>query len=372
MIAFAYAIPVVACLLLYFALDFRGEWWIFLCVLGGGEGFVGLLHFLFMRRYMSAREYLGSMVDSVHYEAPWTELRVRYETRTDSKGRSYTVRRVDRIYHPEQYYFFTTIGSRYDTDSDFFSRVVVTWQLPRRNDSWSGGHIQGGIRFGHHYTMDDFTPQERENPENWIAVTERHSYKNKIQCSNSIFKFEKVSSDKARELGLCDYPRIAEYDAPAILSDDFAVTPDVDLMFRRFNARYASEMEMRLFILLFRADRGIGIAEMQRAYWQGGNKNEFVVCIGLEDDGSVRWARTFSWADEQTVEVETDQWLMHNSTLDWKDFHDILRLKIQSWKRKEFKDFDYINVTLPQRYFVWTLMLSIVENGILLYFLAIY
>ena len=124
---------------------------------------------------------------------------------------------------------------------------------------------------------------------------------------------------------------------------------------------------MRLYILLFDADKGVGISEQQRAYWQGGNKNEFVVCIGLNSNEKIEWARTFSWTDEQIKEVETSQWLMHQHNLDWIAFHDWLKFHLKDWKRKEFKDFDYINITLPMWQLFAIISISVAENALAIY-----
>lgn len=347
MIAAAYLIPVAACLVLHFGLGYRGDWPEYLTVLVIGEGVTSLLHRFFYRSQTTASEYLGSIVTAVYFEDSWVELIERHETRTDSRGREYTVKRIDHHYHPEQYYFDTSIGSRYGTNAGFYNYVRDLWQLRRRDDCWSGSHIRGGSRYGCHYTMEDFTIAEADDPRHWVPLTEESTYVNKIRRSNSIFKFERIGRIEAIQEGLFDYPKVDGFDAPCILSHGFPVEQEVHDMFDKFNARYAAAVEMRLYILLFPASAGVGIAERQRAYWQGGNKNEMTVCIGLTDGMRVEWARAFSWADDQSVEVETAQWLMDNPQLDWRMFHNWLQRHIRSWRRKEFSDFDYIQVSLP-------------------------
>lgn len=366
MIAFAYFIPVVACLVLHFGFRYGGDWTAYAWVLGCGEATVGLLHRAFYRSFTSYREYLGSRVSSIHYEAPWTEVVVRYETKTDSKGRTQTVRRVSYIYHPEKYYFYTTLGTLMGMSEYDFGNIRDLWQVPRHSDRWCGGNIRGGVRTGCHYNFHDLDEERYHDIRYWVPVTESHSYKNKIRSSNSIFKFEKIASDRAEELGLLDYPKIRDYDAPAILSRDFTVPYEADEMFRKFNAGIAPASQMRLYVLLFDSGKGIGISELQRAYWQGGNKNEFVVCVGLDPSGRVEWARAFSWADEQQLEVDVAQWLMRQPALDWSEFFSWLKANAGRWKRKEFKDFDYIHVSLPLRHFIWILVLSLLENTLLL------
>lgn len=367
MIAFAYLIPALACLLLHFGFRYDGAWTAYAWIFGCGEVTVGLLHWAFYRSLTSYEEFLGSRVSSIHYEAPWTEIVVRYETKTDGKGRTQTVRRVSYVYHPERFYFYSTLGTIYSTGVSFFEEIKDLWGVEARRDRWRGAHILGGVRTGHHYNFNDLDNGRLSDIRYWIPVTESHHYKNKIRCSNSIFKFEKISKERAEELGLIDYPKIIRYDAPAVISKDFEIPTQADFMFRRFNAGIAPDSQMRLYILLFDWQKGIGISELQRAYWQGGNKNEFVVCIGIDTNGMVHWARAFSWADEQYLEVEVARWLMNRKTLDWETLYQWLENNVSRWKRKEFKDFDYIHVSLPLKHFIWILFFCILENALLLY-----
>lgn len=363
---FVYVIPIIACLLLRFSFDYSGEWTAYLWIILFGEAIAGLLHWGCFRIHTSSEEYLGSIVDSIHYEEPWTELIERTETKTDSSGKSYTVKRIDEKFHPEQYYFYTTLDTRIKCSRGFFNSIRETWDVPGHTDTWRDRKIKGGVRYGTTHKFRDLGPRAAEDMRNWVPVTESHYYTNKIRCSNSIFKFEKIDKKQAAELGLFDYPKIKDYDADCILSRSFTVTDHEQGLFRRFNARIAPRSQMRLYILLFEAGQGIGIAEMQRAYWQGGNKNEFVVCLGLNYDETVEWAKVFSWADLQDKEVEAAQWFVQHPNLDWNEAYNYLSNHIYEWKRKEFADFDYIHVTLPLWQVLSAFALSIIENIIAL------
>lgn len=368
MVALLYIIPVAACLVLHFGFRYEGDWTAYAWIFGCGEATIVLLQIAFFRSIAYFDEYLGSTVRSIHYEAPWTEVITVYETRTDSKGRTYTRARRQYIYHPEKHYFHTTTGARHATNSAFFNEVRDRWNVAKHPDRWTGLNIVGGVRSGFHYNFSDLPYASQCDIAYWIPITELHKYKNKVRCSNSIFKFEKISREEAEEKGLIDYPKISGYDAPAILSKDFTVPEKADDMFRKFNAGIAPGSQMRLYILLFDGNKEIGVSELQRAYWQGGNKNEFVICIGIDGKGSVKWARAFSWADEQQIEVEVAQEIMKWETLDWQRLFRWLQGNISRWKRKEFKDFNYINVSLPLKHFIWILILSLIENSLAVWF----
>lgn len=364
MIAGIYLIPVIACLILRFGCDFKGNLSVYFWVFITGEITIGGLHILFYWLRSTSTEYLGSLVKSIHHENEWTEIIHRTETKRDSKGNSYTVTRTEYKRHPEKYYFFNTRNKRIVTNSLFFNHVRNIWGLSAHYDVWEGSFILGGERYGQHYQASDLDFINQDNPYYWIPVTEKHRYQNKIINSNSIFRFEKITKKQAREENLYDYPEIIMHDAECILSEDFHVDEDIRGLFRKFNGRYAPLMEMRLFILLYPAEKGVGISHRQRAYWKGGNKNEFLICLGLTKDKKVAWVNSFSWSDNQQKEVETNMWFMQHPKFQWQEFHDWFRIHSNDWKRKEFSDFRYINVSLALWQIIIMVVVSLLENFI--------
>lgn len=347
MAAIVYLIPFAFCLILSVPLGHHGEWTDYLWLVVAGEATAGGLHILFYYLQTHSTEYLGSLVKSVHHEEAWTELVPRTVTRRDSRGNTYTTVQTVEQRHPEQYYFHTTRGSRIECDARFFSHVLGCWGLRPQPDAWRDRRIKGGVRYGSHRSMDFYRECPLADDPRWVSVTEKHKYKNKIRNSNSIFRFRTITRKEAARLCLFDYPAINGHDAPCILSDSFTVTLSQQAKFRRFNGAFAPVRQMRLFILIFNAETSTAaISEYQREYWQGGNKNELVVCLGVDSGGKVKWARAFSWADSQHLEAEITEWMLRNSRLDLDAFHSWLLGHYRSWQRKEFSDFKYIIVPL--------------------------
>ena len=208
-----------------------------------------------------------------------------------------------------------------------------------------------------------------DNPK-WVSITEKNRYINPIKNSNSIFGFQKINKEEANKIGLYEYPTITKYDAPCILYENFNFfkVPETEILkkFRRFNAGIAPKTQMRLYILIFDYLKGINIAEQQKIYWKGGNKNEFVICLGLTSKLEVKWAYVFSWADEQNLETETTQWFLKNRRLDLDSFYNWFFNHHKKWKRKEFKDFDYISTPLQLWQILSIYFLSLLENIIAL------
>lgn len=354
MIALAYIIPLLACLLLPYLFNPYGRWEPYAIVAGAGYLLTGLTHWLCYRARTKCREFLGGYIVTIYYEAPWTEIVIVTQTYTDKRGNTHTRRRKEYVYHPEKYYFDTNLGTRHNCSDGFFDSVRSLWQVVCHEDVWYGSEISGGSRRGCNYDYYDARGSDESRAARVWTVTEPHKYTNKIRNSNSIFRFEKIGRTQAITLGLIDYPEIIDFDAPTILSDCFDVPETVERQFRLFNSVTAPEVEMHLFVLLFDASRhGVDIVEKQRAYWHGGNKNEFVVCLGVER-GETKWARAFSWVDEPVLEVKTADWFLKNPKADLADFLEWLYANYSIWQRKHFSDFNYIRVNLT----MWQVFLT--------------
>ena len=115
--------------------------------------------------------------------------------------------------------------------------------------------------------------------------------------------------------------------------------------------------------LIIDKDEDIEISELQRSYWKGGNKNELVVCLGI-DSTKVKWCNAFSWCDVPTIDVKTETYFTQNDTLDLKAYSDLLRESLDNgeWVRKKFEDFSYLKPELSLTQQIWILVISILLN----------
>ena len=92
-------------------------------------------------------------------------------------------------------------------------------------------------------------------------------------------------------------------------------------------------------------------AEKQRDLWKGWQQEELVVCIGTDKSASqVKWASTFSWCDDTSMEVYLKQYLAECDSLNLVDLGAKVVDGLQSgkWHRKNFEDFKYIKVEMTE------------------------
>ena len=299
-------------------------------------------------------EYLGDYITKVRHYDEWDEWVHRTCTRTYKVGNTTRTETYDcsyRQYHPEKWTYFNSRGKEYPIffKEDFeyiknrFNSPMKFVDMKRRYHRIDGD-------------AQDYYWDGKEDT--FYAVTEPNVYVNKVQKSKSIFGFEEISKKEANEVGLYDYPYIERNDQLPVLSDSIIVDgKEIDAV-RFVNGMYGSKYQFRLYILLYK-DSDIEISEKQRSYWVGGNKNELVVCLGVNGDKKIQWCNAWSWCDVPTLEVKTESYFAEKDSLDIISYTQYVRkmLEDNEWERKEFSDFDYIRAELSTGQEIWLLIL---------------
>ena len=68
-----------------------------------------------------------------------------------------------------------------------------------------------------------------------------------------------------------------------------------------------------------------------------------MLCLGYDTiSGRITWCNPFSWSDKPDLEVATKRYFREHPRMDLSQYPEFLMKNIHLWKRKEFKDFDYI------------------------------
>lgn len=299
----------------------------------------------FERVESSDTEYLGSYVTRIRYYEPWNERQRRTRTYRDSKGHSRTRTYYVTVNHPERWTYSDHSGRERDCSHDDFSAMKRRLQA---QSVFVDMHR-------HYYTRDGDAYEYLWNgeKEKLYPVTREHEYENKVKASRSVFKFEDISGKEARRLGLYDYPDIRLRDQCPIIGAKFSARQERAI--RVLNARYGPKKEFRIYLLFYR-NKPLSIAEKQRSYWQGGNKNELVVCVGLDKQNRVMWSDAFSWCDSPVLAVKSRDWFTSHR-LDLYAFASYIEPIVQKeWKRKEFSDFKYLSVELSNNEY-WAIII---------------
>lgn len=361
-----YVIPFLVSILLLLFFKKEVVWWEYVIMILTPIIFhLSIVGIMFSSNYSDV-EYLGDYITKVRHYDEWDEWIHRTCTRTYKSGNTTRTQTYDcsyRQYHPEKWSYFDQDGKEhwlyYEKDYDAIKHKFGTPEIfidMHRKYYRIDGDVQEYYWDGSEKTA-------------W-TVTHEHKYKNKIQNSNSIFNFTEISKKEADTLGLYHYPKIdydKDYDQSPVLTKRIIPKEQLDAL-KFTNGFYGKKHQFRMYVLLFE-NKDIEISELQRSYWKGGNKNELVVCLGM-NGSKVEWCNAFSWCDVPTLDVKTEAYFAEKDSLDLVDYSNMIRrcLDNKEWERKNFEEFDYIRGELTTTQEVITLIISIIVNIMLAVF----
>lgn len=351
-----FLIPIVTVGILAFKFREKTALWEYVVVLVPSILLFFALKYSFVYISSLDKEYLSDLVSKITYYEDWDETVMVTHTRTVScgKGKTRTETYVvpERRYHPKRYVYETVTGETNDVSEDEYKLICYKLNMPA---VFKDMHRSYRSKDG-----DAYVTSWNRTRENSYPVTWTHLYKNKVKASSySIFKYGNMSEEEIKENKLFDYPEIKNNDQNPILGFK-ATDTDIDAV-RYLNGYRGPKNQIHVFILCFN-NPSLEVAEMQKAYWQGGNKNEFVVCLGVKNN-TVIWCNPFSWSDEPMLEVKTRDYFIKHPDINFKDYAEWLDTQIdKNWHRKEFNDFNYLSIELSIGWYIAILIIILCYN----------
>ena len=351
-----FLIPIVTAGILAFKFREKTALWEYAVVLVPSLLLFFALKYSFVYISSLDKEYLSDLVSKITYYEDWDETVMVTHTRTVSCGngktRTETYVVPERRYHPKRYVYETVTGETNDVSEDEYKLICYKLNMPA---VFKDMHRSYRSKDG-----DAYVTSWNRTRENSYPVTWTHLYKNKVKASSySIFKYGNMSEEEIKENKLFDYPEIKNNDQNPILGFN-ATDTDIDAV-RYLNGYRGPKNQIHVFILCFN-NPSLEVAEMQKAYWQGGNKNEFVVCLGVKNN-TVIWCNPFSWSDEPMLEVKTRDYFIKHPDINFKDYAEWLDTQIdKNWHRKEFNDFNYLSIELSIGWYIAILIIILCYN----------
>ena len=355
-------IPIVVAIFLFFFFKKDTTWWEYCLLIAPSILFFFIFKYSVIGYEESDTEYLGNYITNVTYYQPWNEYIHRICTRTVGSGKHMHVISYDCSYveeHPEQFAYTLNTGEEEITTAEDFYNIKRHWNSKavfRELDR--NYYTKDGDAFDTKWDGRKLTCKTR---------TFEETYKNKVRASHSIFKFEDISKSKANKIGLYDYP---ERDRDYAQQEQVLGLKKKDRagvqMIEYINGVYGYKKQFRTYILMF-YNKSINVAQKQREYWEGGNKNEFIVCIGVDSvTNKIQWCYPFSWQDTPLLEAKTKQVLIPDSKFSLYRYACWLDKNVsKNWQRKNFDSFDYINVDLSDGQYMFLLIMIVVYDIII-------
>lgn len=369
------ALPLIAAAVLYWKFQHKITCWELLIMVAVPIGLTAASKGLIETVQVQDTEYWGSWVTVAQYRERWDEeVPCRHEIpcshpeySTDSDGKRYRsgwkhsndghYHSYDVDDHPPEWHAISSLGRDFRITQAEFERLANQFGNRefvnlRRRQGMYGYHRINGNRY------DATWRGERPKLE---PVTTVHSYENRIKASShSILKFRPVDGERAKRLYA--HPEVHGYGQKCVLGAAGPTTAGGEKKLMGINAALGSAKQIRVYVLVFR-NEPVEAAVDQESHWNGGNKNEFDVCIGVDDAYEVQWAYVFSWSQSETLKVEAKSFLESQKTLDLEKFAEWLEPAVlEGWTRRSFAEFDYLTVDPPTWAVVATVLVTLAAS----------
>lgn len=211
------------------------------------------------------------------------------------------------------------------------------------------------------------------------ATASTHIYTNKVKSSYSLFK--------NKDIDLNDYPDLFKHPTKSTkylsinrLLGDFKDKENKSKYLDNINSNLNDTnnpnnkdgvkgyKQVNLILVNFgnkSEDYGYALQD----YWQNGAKNDIVVTFGTDDKGKPTWSYVFSWSEIEILKSDIRELILSVNDIN-KEFNEtsdkISELIEQKFVRREFAEFDYIQVELST---FSKVLLAIILIGILAYLL---
>lgn len=358
----AFVIPVGGAIFMLTNFKRKMAWWEYLTLFLAPLACMAAAYIISVRARTTDTEYWNSyLTKAAYYEAweTWDDETCYREVCTgsgDSRSchtESYDCSSCER--HSAYWEAYDNIGKSYRITRAHYDELCRDWgnrsfRDMRRSINHSGLCGKDGDAYDTKFPGDFDLIQ---------PVCVQHRYENRVQCSKSVFNFEPVDSADSARYGLFRYPN---YEAMGIFNynpmQGWAGREAVDRL-RRWNAKLGSMKQVHMMVLVF-VGKPVDAAIHQERLWGRGNKNEFTLCIGVNNQKEIDWAYVISWTDEEMLKQGLANKVME-MPLDMPAIVDTMAMRVRSqYRRKEFADFSYIKVRPSARAVAWTFVITLV------------
>ena len=334
----ALVIPVFTAIILWFWFKHKTVWWEFLIPFAAS--IIVILIFKYTAEWSRTRdiEYWGGSVINTEYYEDWNEY--IHQTCTcccDKDGNNCTTYDCSYVsYHSEYWKITGSNGENIRISKQQYELLVKKFNNEVFVDLHRGYYTNDG---------DKYVSTWDKNKETLEPIITVHSYENRVQVSNSVFNYPEVKEKDVKQYKLYEYPEIYDnYKQKCILGVGDSTQILAERKFQILNSELGYKKEVKVFVLLYQ-NLPIRTAELQESYWKGGNKNEFIVCIGIDDKMNVKWCKPFSWSEVAEPKIRTRNFVQKQDKLNLSELSDFLYKELNNnFIRKKFKEFSYLTV----------------------------
>lgn len=322
-------------------------------------------YYITVNSMTSATEYWSTHAVQVEHSERWNEYIKKTCSRESCSGsgknRSCHTTYYDCSYvrnHPEYWSMKDNDNDNRHISSIKYGEIVGKWKTEAFTRRHSRCHTICGNVYNASYPADPTLA-------NMIPITHEHTYENRVKASTSVFSFKKVDTLEIKNYGLYEHPRVRDiFSYSPILGNDSRWAQH---KLRSLNAVYGKSKQVHMMVLVFE-NKPYEAGLYQEALWSGGNKNEFILCVGKSGD-EIKWTKVISWTEEVGLKLKVERDVKAMAKFNIVGIVDYMGNNVpQGWKRKQFKDFNYLHVDIPMSATIWTFVVCLIVTGGLLAF----
>lgn len=360
-------IPIITTIICFIYFKKQVVWWEYLLIFGVTIVCIVSSKLIIEHTQVSDIEYRGGWIEEARFYEEWDEYIEQTCSQScccDSKGNNCSTIYYDCSYvdYHDEYYIITNSNDQifYINRYEFNNIVSKFGTRLEFVDMHRDYHLNDG---------DMYKVKWNGLEKTLIPTISSHRYENRVRVSSSTFAMKEPPIEIFNEYQLFHYPKIYDvYKQKSILGyDDSSAEEQLQIT----NALLGKEYEFKSYIMIFKNQpREAGL--YQEEQWQGGNKNELNLTIGIDDDENILWCHVFSWTDERTIVVNMRSFVEEQNKLDLKTIINKLKVEVEkNWIRKEFSSFNYLTVEPKIKHIIISFILTLIINIGVVYFTII-
>ena len=360
----ALIIPVILLIIATYKFHHQIVWWEYILAMLIPVLLIMASKYIAVRSMTDDTEVWSNYATDARYYEAWDEYVHQTCTLCSGSGKSQTCSTYDCSYvdyHSEYWELHDNGGARHRVSMGRYNMAVSLWGGKKK--------FVDMRRDYHHNDGDMYTTKLpinsgiREN----ITISTDHTYENKVQASTNVFNFEKVDPEDVSHYGLYEYKGTSKYKHTYFYGDGNKRANDL-LSFT--NAKYGYRKQLNISVLVYQHAPSI-VAQYQKSYWKGGNKNEFLILISKKGK-NIDWVEVVSWTPNFDLIQKVKSDILAMGSYDAIKIAEYIEQNVPSkFVRREWKEFAYIDIQPSTNAIMWTYILTfLASGGLLWYFIA--
>ncbi len=353
---FSLLIPIIGAFVMLKWFSRNLTWWEVVIPLASCFLFITIFKLIVETVEVNDTEYHGAIITEARYYEYWETYVHKTCTRTVSCGKNCTTTvTYDCSYcdeNPARWTVINSLGQEFSITQDFYNYLMKKWKSGQTFVELNRDISDGG--FGCGQDGDMYKISWDGDPMTSESTTTDHWYENRVQAAHTAFDFPDVSEEDVSSYGLMDYPEMDGILQKTVLGMEnvnWMSETERDRMEqwgKYLNGHLGTKKHARIYVLFF-VDKPQISANMQEAYWDGGNDNEIVICIGLSNKSrKIQWVRPFTWSPERRIIPDVREAILSKEDFDPNEVsRSIMKYVDLEFRRKDFQEFSYITVEPP-------------------------